>query len=299
MIKQLLVPLDGSHLAESVLPAASLLAEKLGAAVTLLHLVEQHPPQTVHGDHHLTTAAEALAYLDDVAARAFSKTIAVERHVHEVEVANVPSSIADHALEMKCDLIVLCTHGQSGLRQLLFGSIAQQVVALGTTPVLLLRPDTAANPFKCSKVLVPLDGKPAHEPGMALAGEMAKACGGSLRLVMVVPTLETLSAEQAGAGRLLPGAMAALLDLTEEEAHAYLAAQMESQQAMKVEMAASVERGDPAQAILAAAAEAQADLIVLTTHGKRGAGAFWSGSVAPKVVLRSQIPLLLVRAQEE
>ena len=71
MFKHLLVPLDGSQLAEAALPAAAYLAQKLDATVTLVHIIEHDAPAEVHGERHLTNADEANAYLTEVARRAF------------------------------------------------------------------------------------------------------------------------------------------------------------------------------------------------------------------------------------
>ena len=67
MFKHLLVPLDGSHLAEAALPAAACLAEHLDASITLIHIIERDVSGEIHGEHHLTTPAEANAYLEAVA----------------------------------------------------------------------------------------------------------------------------------------------------------------------------------------------------------------------------------------
>ncbi len=82
-LSHLLIPLDGSRLAEAALPVAAALAERLGARVTLLHVLERDPPREVHGEPHLGAAGEACAYLDEVAARAFAAVAPVVRHVHE------------------------------------------------------------------------------------------------------------------------------------------------------------------------------------------------------------------------
>jgi nucleotide-binding universal stress UspA family protein len=150
-----------------------------------------------------------------------------------------------------------------------------------------------------TKLLVALDGKAEHEPGLPLAAELGRICGASLLLLTVVPTLETLSGDQAGPGLLLPATMSALLDLAEQEAREYLAKQIKDNPDMGVTLSAIVVRGAPVDSILAEAAAQGADLVVLATHGRRGTGAFWSGSVAPKVILRSKTPLLLVRAPVE
>lgn len=296
MFKHLLVPLDGSRLAEAALPAAAALSERLGARVTLIHVIERNAPQEVHGEPHLSDPGEARAYLEKVAAQAFSPGVCVEEHVHTAEVADVARSIVEHADEIASDLVVMCTHGRGGLRTWLLGSIAQQVIALGTTPVLLIRPDgTAATPgFACRRLLVPLDGDPDHEQGLPVASGLAQACGADLHLLMVVPTLGRLSGERGATARLLPAATSAWLDMSEESAGEHLHQKAVELQASGLIVTAEVCRGDPAGAIARTAQQMQVDLVVLGTHGKRGMDAFWSSSVAAQVASRLRIPLLLV-----
>ena len=73
MFKHILVPLDGSKLAEAALPAAVSLAKTFKAPVTLLHIIEQDAPEEIHRDRHLTEASEAEAYLAKIAKRIFPK----------------------------------------------------------------------------------------------------------------------------------------------------------------------------------------------------------------------------------
>ena len=131
MFKHLLVPLDGSKLAEAALPAAVLLSKALGATVTLLHIIEKDAPQEIHGDRHLTNNDDACRYLDDVAQKFFPPETQVDSHVHTEEVKDVARSIVDHSGEFAPDLIVLCAHGEGGWREVMVGSIAQQVIARG------------------------------------------------------------------------------------------------------------------------------------------------------------------------
>src|SRR5512135_3306897 len=164
MFQRILVPLDGSHLAESVLPTAVFLAEHLDATIILFHAVEQDAPATVHGQRHLMDAREAEVYLDEMAARLARPGVRIEKNVHPAEEAHVTRSIIEHVTELNADLILLCAHGSGGLRGVLVGSIAQRVIQRETTPVLFVRPEGSdpAQPFECCKILVPLDGTPNH-----------------------------------------------------------------------------------------------------------------------------------------
>lgn len=301
MFKHLLVPLDGSHLAETVLPAASYLAQTLNATVTLIHIIERNAPKEIHSERHLTEPEEAEAYLEAIAKQDFPPGVKVDHHVHTTEVSKVAPSIVEHAEEMQHDLVLLCTHGKSGVRDWIYGSIAQQVIGMGQIPVFLIRPSMSDEPreFRCRKILVPLDRIQEHEQGIPVAVEMAKICKADLHLVMVVPTFGTLNGERKAASRLMPGATAAALDMVEAEGEEYLHAILSKLQGSGLTITTEVIRGDPASTIVETAEANEADLIVLGTHGKAGMDAFWSGSVAPKITSHSNVPLLLVPVEEE
>lgn len=301
MFKRLLVPLDGSRLAESVLPVATYLAERFSATIVLFHAVEAGASSTVHGQRHLLSADEAQAYLNEVAKSLSSTSAPIETNVHAGSALNVAQIIIDHVAELKADLVVLCAHGRGGWRDLVVGNIAQQVIQGGTTPVLFVRPGQAdqAPSFSCRQILVPLDGTPIHEPALPVAAEIARVCHSTMHLLTVVPTLSTLSAERAGTALLLPTTVAAVLELAQRGAIEYL--QSKAKEIMSDDLMVSTEvvRGDPATSILDGAKHVKADLIVMATHGRANIDAFWSGSVTPRVLFRSTTPVLLIRVTGE
>jgi nucleotide-binding universal stress UspA family protein len=295
MFKHILVPLDGSHLAEAAIPSAVSLSKTLDAPVTLLHIIEQDAPDEIHRDRHLTNAAEAEAYLKDVARRF---EVRVETHVHTAPVADVARSIIDHASdEIQPDLIILTSHGNSGMRELVFGNIAQQVAAAGGTPVLLLKP-LAASSFNLRHILVPLDNESIHDTVLPLAEELAKACEAQLDLVCVIPTRGTDSGAHAAAGTLLPMTATAYLDIAEEIALEHFQTHLDEFQKMGIEATAEIARGDPAPVIAKTAERLGADLILFGTHGRAGLDAFWNRSVTAAVARSTNIPLLLVPLSE-
>ena len=301
MIQHILVPLDGSTLAESVLPAAAALARAFGAGIRLLHIVEAAPPDTIHGQPHLTEGDQAQAYLDEVARRPLFKDLAVEVHVHRPKEGDVAESVVDHAQEFGVDLVVLSTHGKSGLRGFLFGRIALQALQRGTTPVLLINPTTsaAAPPFTCRTILVPLDGTPAHEPALPVASWLGRAWKATLHLEIVVPTAGTLSGHEAAAGVLMPSATRAILDLAERGAEEYVERLAQALKADGISASSHVSRGEPASSLVEAAEKVGADLVVMASHARGALDAFWSGSLTPKVVEKLRRPILLVRAAED
>lgn len=295
MFKRLIVPLDGSRLAEAVLPAAMYLAANIGVEVVLLHLIEKNAPQSIHGDSHLTQPDEAMDYLKQLASQ-FPLDARVKTHVHEVQVSSVAASIVEHASELSSDLIALCTHGSGGLSEWLVGSIAQQVISMGSVPVLLISPSAQGlnREFSCQEILIPLDGKPEHEEGLHTARTIMDCGAMRLHLLQVVPTLGTLKGEEAATGLLMPGSTQRLLDMAEQEAREHLAEHLRELQAAGFKVTATVSRGDPVDRIVDFAKQISADIIVLGTHGKSGQNAFWEGSVGPKIPGRTEIPLLLV-----
>lgn len=295
MFRRLLVPLDGSRLAESALPAVVALATNLGARVTLFHAVERTAPPTVHGDRHLTALEEAEAYLTGAASWLAERGVGAEIRV-DSEAGDVAARIAAGIAAVDAGLVVLCTHGGSGLRGLIFGRVAQQVLQRGHVPVLLVQPTPAGReqPFACRRIMVPLDGSTTAEVALPAAAELAAACGAELLLAMIVPTVETISGERAAAVRLMPTAGAAVLDSEAAEADAYLQA-VAARTVAAGRPVTTLDRGEPVRTLLDLASRRNIDLIVMATHGRSGVGAVWAGSVAQRIISHSTRPVLLVR----
>lgn len=302
MYSRLLVPLDGSRLAESVLPVVERLASAEGTLVILLHVIERGAPAAVHGDRHLTHVTEADPYLEGLADTLRDVGISVQTHAHPAPEGDVARSIVDHSDEQQADLIVLCTHGRGKMRDLLFGRIAQQVLRRGTTPVLLIRPSDDGKPpmFEPRTVLVPLDGSPAAEAALASAWELARAFGAGLQLLTVVPTQETLRGDRQAVGTLLPAATRAELDLEQSDRESYLVSLATDISGRLPAVPVSVEilRGDVGSTLSERATAPDIGLVVIATHGRAGLGAVWGGSVAAHFLGRLRVPVLLIRNLE-
>jgi nucleotide-binding universal stress UspA family protein len=296
MFQHLLVPLDGSRLAEVALPWALYLAEAFGARVTLLHIQEQRAPRTVHGEPHLTESVAAAEYLDGVIA-SFLAGVQADRHIHSVAEGDMAASIARHSGELGTDLAVLTAHGRPGVRTMLLGSIAQQVLRQAPMPVLLLRPEPAAQSPRLEALLVPLDGAPAAETALPFATGLALTVGARVRLLLVVPTVGTLRDERAAAARISPLGTAEVLAIEEEHAAAYVqdvAARMRQQ---GIAVSAEVARGNVLDVVVEAAKEV--DLVVMASHGRSGLAALWSASIGSGVQARAETPLLLLNPSRQ
>jgi nucleotide-binding universal stress UspA family protein len=295
----LLVPLDGSPAAESILPAAIALVKRLPARISLLHVIERNAPSRVHGERHLTDESEAEAYLAGIAERIAAEDVPVAWHVHVVPVGNVPLSIAAHAADHRATLILLSAHGRGDPRTWLTGAVGQGVIRHATPPVLLLRHDPKREaPFNPGEVTVALDTEGQGEAALGPALRLARALHVPLRLLIVVPTVETVPGDQAAAARLLPSGAAAALDVEATTAAEYLTrlANRLNATATGVTVIPEIARGDPAQ-VMTDVAQARSGILALATHGRSGFDALWSGSIGSRAVARGAGPLLLVHPE--
>ena len=190
------------------------------------------------------------------------------------------------------------THGNSGMHDLFYGNIAQEVAAASGIPVLLIKPDDTTAPFKLRHILVPLDNESIHDKALPSAEALAKAYGAELDLLCVIPTLGTLSGEQAAVSNMLPATAIAYLDIAEEIAEEHFQGHLDAFKKAGIPATAEIARGDPAPVIAKNAEKIKADLILFGTHGRAGMEAFWNRSVAASVARRTGVPLLLIPLSE-
>jgi len=300
VFNRILVPLDGSKLAEQVLPLSCYLAKQFQATLILFHVVEKNAPTEIHGQRHLREAAEAKTYLDRVAQQYSSEKVLIVQDVHEVQEHGVAQTIRDHVRELQADSIVLCAHGHGGLRDIVFGSIAQQVIRQVTIPVLFIRPnsmkDSAVRPI--AQILLPLDGSESHEAAIPIATHFAARCQAKVCLVTVVPTPETLPGKEVIAGRFYPNAEALSLDISAQQAENYLHKVAQNLLSHGVTASRKVLRGEVASQVIEAMESESIDLAILATHGHRAFDAHWQGSLAPGLLSKTSLPVILVHVSE-
>ena len=298
MTDTILVPLDGSPAAEAALPVAAMLAQRLPAKIRLLHVLERDAPHRIHGERHLTREADAAAYLAEIVARLARQGIDADWHAHEVPVGDVPLSIASHAAESGATLILLTAHGGSDARTWLSGVVAQGVIRHAAPPVLLMRvePGQDEAAFAPREMLVSIDADRQGAVALPIAARLARALDIPLRLLAVVPTVETMPGDRAVAARLIPSGAAVALDLEAEAVARALQEMAARLRAAGLPVETTVARGDPAQ-IIPTVARAQSALTALATHGRVGLDAFWSGSVGARIIARGDGPFLLVHPE--
>ena len=142
MYKRAIVPLDGSPLAEAVIPFLTEIASTLHMSILLLRVLEPIPPAVIEGvrqtmvDVSDVRKRDAEAYLQSIARTVRARGIEVS---YEVRSGRPDVEIVEAARDTSADLIAMSTHGRSGLGRLLFGSVAEQVLRHADVPVFMMR----------------------------------------------------------------------------------------------------------------------------------------------------------------
>lgn len=318
MIRRLVIGLDGSTLAEAALPLAEQLARAskvrlvLVRAVptgTLLAPIDEANPNVLR-----YVAPDSAADADPQAARALAREaeaylakVAADLRERGVisETVVVPGDPADVLLEearvRHADAIVLTTHGRSGLGRLVYGSVAETVLANSALPILLVRagmpprePHTSDAPLR---LLVPLDGSPMGEKVLPVATKLATALTAHVFIVRIVPS----SSASSTAETIRFGSPHHDLrrNVLERAAQSYVDEIARDLRSHGLSVSTAVRIGHPADGIMAAAKACDASLIVMATHGRTGVARALVGSVALDVLQRGSRPVLVVRPPTE
>jgi nucleotide-binding universal stress UspA family protein len=287
---RILVPLDGSRLAEAVLPAARSLAERLAARLLLLHVLEREPPAAVHGEPHLGTAREARAYLEQQEQELRQPGISVESHVHEPPVDDVAEAIDAHAGELDADLIAMCAHGRSNLRTRRIGSIAERILRGGGVPICLRtvrRPDLPD--FDLRHLLVPIDFGHDVDAALAAARALARPYGAAVTL------LSALEPPAPPTSRLLPAMSALTREYELDDLGRRLEELADRTRGEIGDVRSVVADQPPTKAILAVTDSLPADLIVLVTDAHGGLSSWYDPSTGQELLRRPDLTLLLIK----
>lgn len=281
-ITSIVVPLDGSTLAAQALPLAGSIAERAGAR---LHLVRVAPGPI--------DAAQANRIIDDLRQAA---TRARVRGNPSVRVGSPADEILALAVALPHPLIVMTTHGRSGIGRWLVGSVADRVVRGGRVPVLLLRSivPTIAEEFDIRRIMVPLDGSAYAEAALPVAETFAALFDADLRLVRVAETGHLLATFDP---TLFPIPSQDITNLARDlvaEAATYLAETTQKLRSRGLRATPVNLRGYPTAKLLAQEQDAAIDLVVMATHAREGVNRIVFGSVAETLLQFGQRPLVLI-----
>lgn len=302
MFKHLLVPVDGSALAEAAIDTAIVLAQAAGAEIALITAHEARRPGLLDATVDYTADPEQRSYVRKLAER-----IATHSHVRSngcVEIGDPAEVILRRARELGCDLIVMTTNGRTGLRRTLLGSVAHEVVRTSRLPVLMLRPagDSITNGAAARlfhRVLVPLDGTRVSAAVLPFATALARCGGGGVLLMRVIQPLPLFAATgdmPIYSPTLLDPAITTQLAADARHELDAMASSVSREYAVSARSVVTV-ADSAADSILATAEAESADAIAMTPQS-HGASRLVLGSVCDRVLRHGSLPLLLYRPSD-
>jgi len=290
MYKRMLVPLDGSELAEVVFTYAKELAARIGLEVFLFHVF--NPEEVALAPLH-RTYVEHKAEIIKRESQEFQekKGIAPRSKPVEVRGAAVTGYPAEEILrysdENDIDFILMANLGRSGVRRWAIGSVAEKVLRTSNIPVLLVRAgipeDVVYDKWPRRTILVPLDGSELAEAVLPHVEALAKQGGTELADVVLLRVCGHTEMDNAK-----------FVALTEE----YLAKVEKRLKNASLNVKSSVIKGEPAEQIVEYANLNPVNLIVMSTHARSGLDLLALGSVAAKVLQKASSPIFLVRPRQ-
>ncbi len=301
---RILVPLDGSKLAEEALPAAIAFVQRAGTSGKLLLLRVSWKDYIIYsrgGPFEVPGAADE--EIDTYLAQKEEAVLAMGIPVEIIHARGDPATaIVDMAHDHHADLIVMMTHAREGMSRLIHGSVADRVLQGAPVPVLLLKhgeePTRLFAPRAHPRLLVPLDGSELAESVLPQAISLANQLGASVTLLrsLDLPDLTMNARGRAAAGS---DAIRAIVPTERQAATHYLGQVQQRMQAAGIPTAIAMTEGGAALDIAEQARTlkeaGQAVIIVMATHGRAGVGRWLYGSVAGAVLHLADAPLLVIR----
>jgi nucleotide-binding universal stress UspA family protein len=280
MYTRILVPLDGSYLAEQVLPYVRVLACAFRSQIELLSTfsppyVYREPNPSVYPEQiEEGYRSQSMDYLRSIDTSLADLMVPVSRVVH---IGDPASLVVSEAEREPGTLIAMSTHGRSGISRWVLGSVTDKVIHTTATPVLVVRPRNGEAPeseVKLDAVIVALDGSSLAEQSLPHVVALGQALRLTVFLVRVASGHE------------------------EAEAREYLDATAKRLRQKGVNSVKEVVlQGHPAERIIDFAHDISSSVVVMTTHGRSGMGRWIMGSVTDRVVRHSGHPVLVVRTR--
>ena len=295
--RRILVPLDGSPLAERALPAAITLAQAFSKTEPCeVHILRVVTPIMVALEPTLYTET---IYLGEEESKSYLAAVALEYAdsgvplVASAETGSVAETIIYYAQENEINLIVISSHGRSGLSRWVYGSITDKVLRQSCCATMIIRQqvEKVAGTFK--KILVCLDGSALAEQVLDSALPLAECSQAEIMLLRVVEPanllfdMDTADQVQESVNAIERG-----------EAEAYLNNLMVQLPPFSGALTARTLMGAPADTILDFAQEQHVDLIAMSSHGRSGISRWIYGSVAEKVMRGATCATLIMRGKE-
>ncbi len=282
--RRVLVPLDGSYLAEKAIPYAKAIALNTGSELILFTVI---PTSSEKRDRPMK------AYMDINAKALKSQKVKVTT---AIAYGNAADEIIKFADKSKVDLIITSTHGRSGIKRWMLGGVALKLLYGTCVPVLLVKSRASKiSKVAFKKILVPLDGSPFSEASIPYVKELAKGTGGETILLRVSEP-PILPADRSPAIKPSWGEYRDILMAEiQRQALEYLQKVKTELEKSGAKVSAQAILGKTTEIILQVAQKDNVNLVAMTTHGRTGISRWVYGSVATRIVEESLQPILLIR----
>jgi nucleotide-binding universal stress UspA family protein len=283
--KKILVPLDGSPLSERAIEPAMLIGRRSNSEIVFARApIVDLALVAVPDQHSAQLHTDTYNYLSEIQLTYASPYLKFHTQLLRGDPA---TAIVNTAIEENADLIVMSTHGYSGLTRLMLGSVTEKVLRAAPCPVLAIR---SAQPIK--RIMIPLDGSPLAERAIAPGLEIADRLGGKVTLLRAVDRMPVaIDLDQTERG-LSHRAQNDLID----KAIDYLAERIKDTHYEDLNIKSTVRTGGAAENILDFVEANDTDLIVMATHGRSGLSRLVYGSVAMKVLHHAPCSLMIIRS---
>ena len=293
-LKRIVVPLDGSELAERALVPALALAAAMSAKLFLIRVAI---PLSLNLDPKLYQRVielrqdEAKRYLRSIQSRFRSSQANIET---QVLVGRAARSIINFAHEKEIDLIMMSSHGRSGVNRWIHGSVADKVLHNAPCAKAIIHPQVRIDPFSIKRILVPLDGSSIAEQALVPALALAEAVSAEIIFLRALTVPQVFVQSVPG----WPG-LDDVMKATEQEATAYLSAAQAAMGDSSVSTSLREPTGPAAETIIDTADSQRVDLIVMCSHGCSGIERWVFGNVAEKVLRGANCVTLVIQSQKD
>ncbi len=270
-MNKILVPTDFSEQAENALKVAAMIAKTHNAEIYLLHMIEIPMQQTDPG-HAQSDIPETLFFMnlarkrfEDLMAQDYLQNITV----HETVKADITfNEIKNSCIEFNIDLIVMGSHGATGIKEMFVGSNAEKVVRSSEVPVLVIKNEH--HNFKVSNFVFASDFKNDNKETYKQAVKFAKAFGSKIHLLLVITSSNFMTSYEA-----------------KSRVNDFICGQDFDNYTITIHNDNTVEQG-----VLNFSKDIDADLIGISTHGRQGIAHFFNGSISEDLVNHANRPVI-------
>ena len=276
-METLLVATDGSQYSKTAIRETISLAKKCSSKLVAISVVKTNPefesvvPQVIE-----KVEKEAREHLESVKNQASKEGVTCETIVSRSE--EPYQDIVDQASKNRVDMIIMGTHGRTGLKRLMMGSVTARVIGHAPCKVLVVPLNAKV---KCRNILIATDGSRYSDAAASEAIGIAKRCGGSLIVISVaLSDKEIILAEDDEEIISAKDNVKKIVELAEKEG---------------IKTEGLTVRGKPYELIVETSKQKRADLIIVGSHGRTGLDRLLMGSVTERVIGHSGTAVLVVR----